>query len=279
MDRLPLITQLLKPSVQVVGVNAFKDTKRGFSGSIQVSYLAITQENPLVQAWNNAFKAIGYEPTVALYTGKSIVTPAYTAAIVPVTGHWSDSAAQYGIPASQRSNVTIATGTTVGKFLFEGASPIVIATGVEIAIDGKISTVKARNEGILSADAFHAPKLLEHSGVGNKGLLTHLGIPLVIDNPSVGELMQNHVMSVLGYPLNPDFEVAAGIQALTFTRLPGKDEKEPLDKYSSATSQDQARHNVIRKIIESPDEASGVVFLGVHPGDVALLGLIPGFPF
>lgn len=51
-------------------------------------------------------------------------------------------------------------------------------------------TVMANRMVVVSAGALGTPSILERSGVGNKDLLTKLGIPVVSDIPDVGENYQ-----------------------------------------------------------------------------------------
>jgi choline dehydrogenase len=74
------------------------------------------------------------------------------------------------------------------KVLFDGTK----AVGVQyLKGAGKIE-VKANREVILSGGAINSPQLLELSGVGPGALLKQHGIPLVLDQPNVGEHMQDH---------------------------------------------------------------------------------------
>ncbi|KAJ6551651.1 aryl-alcohol oxidase-like protein [Mycena capillaripes] len=52
-------------------------------------------------------------------------------------------------------------------------------------------TAKARKEIILSAGAVGTPNILMHSGIGNRDILKPLGIPVVLDLPSVGQGIQD----------------------------------------------------------------------------------------
>lgn len=82
-------------------------------------------------------------------------------------------------------------------------------------------------EVILSSGAIGSPRLLQLSGIGPANLLQELGIPVVLDQPQVGENLQDHLdlycISELSGPYSydryakPHMAALAGLQYL-FTR-------------------------------------------------------------
>ncbi len=106
------------------------------------------------------------------------------------------------------------------KIVLSGSSSEELtAEGVEAAIDGATRAFLATKEVILAAGAFHTPKLLEMSGVGNRSRLRSLGIPAVINNAGVGEHLQNHAMCMRTFELNDNVRAGDGIQSLAFLPL------------------------------------------------------------
>ncbi|MBS9478458.1 GMC family oxidoreductase [Ancylobacter radicis] len=95
----------------------------------------------------------------------------------------------YVHPWMDRPNLTVLTGTTVRRVIFEGRR----AVGVEIVHEGRISTVRATLEVVLSLGAIHTPKLLMHSGIGDREELGRVGIPVLQHLPGVGGNLQDHV--------------------------------------------------------------------------------------
>ena len=91
-------------------------------------------------------------------------------------------------PVRHRPNLHIALNTRVLKVLIDGAKR---AVGVRLRRQGKVYTVRATREVILSAGAINSPQLLMLSGVGPSAHLQDLGIPLVADLP-VGHNLQDH---------------------------------------------------------------------------------------
>ncbi|GLB05365.1 hypothetical protein AtubIFM57258_000645 [Aspergillus tubingensis] len=254
----------------------------GGGGPVQVTYPALeegTPTEPLINAWNEALKDQGYDFTSNILGGpKTIGTRAYTAAIDP-DSHSRSSTSTYA--QEKRSNLRIITGATVRKIPSNPESersdrpnPRAVATGVEAELDGQIVSISAEKDVILAAGAFHTPKILELSGVGQKDRLTELGIPVVMDLPGVGENLQNHVWSILPTPLKVE-GVQPGIKTLAFTHL-DKDEQENL---ISDDPNDQTSDRVIKSILGNPDNASACLALSAMPGGVALLVAISSFPF
>ncbi|EAW15349.1 GMC family oxidoreductase [Aspergillus clavatus NRRL 1] len=251
-------------------------------GPIQVTYPALADQDNgrLIQAWNDAFQAQGYEFTGDfLAQEKSVGTRPYTATIHPQSGLRSAADTAYTSTIADRENLTIVTEATVQKILFDATSEPVAATGVEVAWNGEVTTIQARKEVILAAGAFHSPKLLELSGIGERNRLSALGIPVLVDQPGVGENLQNHPMAVLPLPLkeHPDLEaLTPGIQGMAFTRLDTQELETLFAQHAKSGTQSE---QVLQSILADPNEASAFSILGVMPGNVALLAVIPSFPF
>jgi choline dehydrogenase len=101
---------------------------------------------------------------------------------------------------ASRTNLSIATGQTVTKILFDTSSGHPRAVGVEMA-SSKESPVryiaKARKEVILAAGALQSPQLLKLSGIGPATELKEHGINVVKDVPGVGENLADHLCSLV----------------------------------------------------------------------------------
>ncbi|RJE20138.1 Dehydrogenase [Aspergillus sclerotialis] len=261
------------------------DEKSSASGPIQVTYPALEKKknHVLIQAWNNAFKEMGFDYTGGdiLAEEKTIGSRPYTASIDPNSGYRSSADVEYGALASKRGNVTITTEATVLRVLFSSSeSENWVATGVDVLVNGQTATIQAAKEVILAAGTFNTPKLLELSGIGDKDRLTGLGIPVVIDNPGVGENLQNHLMSLYPVSLNshPDLEgITPGIYAIALIRLDPDEQEKLLNQHISSPR--KPHEKAIQSIIEQPNEASALLYLWVMPGNGCVLGMIPCFPF
>ncbi|MDR6951528.1 choline dehydrogenase [Ancylobacter sp. 3268] len=95
----------------------------------------------------------------------------------------------YTYPFMDRPNLTVVTGTTIRRVLFEGRR----AVGIEAVRNGAVFTVVATSEVILSLGAMHTPKVLMYSGIGDSSQLERFGIPVVEHLPGVGGNLQDHV--------------------------------------------------------------------------------------
>jgi choline dehydrogenase len=91
-------------------------------------------------------------------------------------------------PAMKRANVRVLTGALVTRVLVEGGR----AVGVEYRQGGETRVLRARGEVILSGGAINSPQLLQLSGIGPGKLLQSLGIPVLKDNPNVGDHLSDH---------------------------------------------------------------------------------------
>ncbi|KAI4273193.1 MAG: hypothetical protein LQ337_004820 [Flavoplaca oasis] len=251
-------------------------------GPVQVSFPSLVKPHPVAKAWNEVFKGKGYNTTAELFPIQSAGNRCYTAAIDPQTQKRSSSDSQYGGPVSKRPNLTIATGATVLKIVLSGSSSEELtAEGVEAAIDGTIHAFMATKEVILAAGAFHTPKLLELSGVGERSRLQSLGIPAVIDNAGVGEHLQNHVMCMRTFELNDNVQAGDGIQSLAFLPLQDRAQQQMLfDTAMPTTDEEKDSYDAVRAVLDDPNEASCSMFMTfIGLPNFISLGVMQSIPF
>jgi choline dehydrogenase-like flavoprotein len=111
-------------------------------------------------------------------------------------------------PARNRPNLTVLTNTLVRRVLFEGTRAVGVETGpAESAVQ-----YRTRGDVILSAGAIESPKLLQLSGIGPRDLLDELGIPVIVDNPSVGANMREHKVLTQVLRLNRPYSHNVALQ-------------------------------------------------------------------
>ncbi|MEQ5837308.1 GMC family oxidoreductase N-terminal domain-containing protein [Marinobacter sp. NFXS9] len=91
-------------------------------------------------------------------------------------------------PIRDRDNLTIISGVTVDRVLFDGDR----AVGVALAPGSAEGALRATREVILAAGALASPGILQRSGIGARELLESLGIEVVHDNAQVGQNLIEH---------------------------------------------------------------------------------------
>ncbi|KAF3402984.1 Oxygen-dependent choline dehydrogenase [Talaromyces pinophilus] len=267
---------------------------QGESGPLQVSFPADLQ-SPLAKAWIDAFNSIGYNATADPHSGKAIGAFNNLATVDPRTRTRSYAASAYGTPALQRPNVRILTGTVVERVVLDSSGPSVKAIGANAFVRGQEHTFMALKEVILAAGAINTPKLLELSGIGNSKILNEHGITPVIENPNVGENLQDHLMSGLSFEVvdgvvtgdallrqEPEALSAAmkmyaddlagpltigGVQSSAFMPMlefDGPDgekrQKEFFDRFLPA-DKTSSYHNIVRSLMDQPKETSCQMFM------------------
>ena len=103
-------------------------------------------------------------------------------------GRRCSTATGYLRPAERRANLTVLTGALALKILFEGNK----ANGIQYEHNLKKTVAKAHREVILCGGAINTPQLLQLSGVGPAALLREHGVAVLLDQPHVGEHLQDH---------------------------------------------------------------------------------------
>jgi choline dehydrogenase len=101
-------------------------------------------------------------------------------------------------PAARRENLTLITGATVDKLLFEGSR----CTGIQFVGGGKAHIARVNKEVLLSAGAIGSVQILERSGVGQEDRLKALDIPVIKNLPGVGENLQDHLQIRMVYKVS-----------------------------------------------------------------------------
>jgi choline dehydrogenase-like flavoprotein len=121
--------------------------------------------------------------------------------------------------AEARPNLTILTHAQARRAVLEERNGKLTASGIEYAdAEGRVHTVRARREVILSAGAVGSPHLLMLSGIGPRRELESVEIACRLDLPAVGKHLKDHLqvpmffeapglgvpMTEIGVSLGPD---------------------------------------------------------------------------
>lgn len=176
------------------------------SGPLQVTLY--TPKTVWEKAWIDGLESVGFprtDPLSGRLGGPNIAAES----IDPKTKQRSYATNAYLDPVRGRPNLITQTHTTVTKLLLERASPgsDAVAKGVQFTTKGgSTQWIAVRKEVIISAGAINSPRILELSGVGGADLLQRLGVDVVVDNPHVGENLQNHLFTGLAFEARDDVD-------------------------------------------------------------------------
>lgn len=167
------------------------DQIHGSGGPLPVS--SIDRRHELIEAFIAAGQANGV-PRTDDFNGRVQEGAGYFQ-LTTKNGWRMSAAAAYLRPAEKRGKVSVLTDMQVLRVLFEGRQ----AVGVVCHTPQGTRTIKARRGVILSAGAIQSPHLLMLSGVGPGRHLQQIGVPVLIDRPSVGQNLQDHLQFRLIY--------------------------------------------------------------------------------
>ena len=180
------------------------------SGPIKTSYTGIL-ENPLGKAWADTFQTLNYGLTDDPFSGGATGGFANATTVDPATKERSYSASAYFSPVQNRPNLRLLTGIEVEQITLDNKSGLAVANGVVVTKDGERQVFTPKREVILAAGTMNSPKILELSGIGNRDILKSHGIDVVIENPNVGENLQDHPMTGISFEAKDDVETLDGL--------------------------------------------------------------------
>ncbi|GMG09644.1 unnamed protein product [Aspergillus oryzae] len=171
----------------------YQEETHGTTGPLQTTHMQ--SYGPAHQFWHATLNAVGVDTSPDSLDGSNTGAWNMICTVDPISQTRSYSANAYYQPIAARPNLVLLTEAMVTKVLIEkdGHSDRWVATGVDILCDNKQKEVYAAREVILSAGSVQSPQLLELSGVGNTEVLRSAGIPVKIENPNVGENLQEHM--------------------------------------------------------------------------------------
>ncbi|MGC9421640.1 choline dehydrogenase [Vibrio sp.] len=166
------------------------DKYHGDNGPLAISTAACN--NPLFDAFFKAAQEAGYPLTDDVNGYQQEGFSAFDQNIY--RGRRLSAARAYLHPVKHRKNLTVLTGATASRILFDGKTAI----GVEFKRRKKARTVYGK-EIISCGGAINSPKLLQLSGIGHEEELSALGINPVHHLPGVGENLQDHLELYVQY--------------------------------------------------------------------------------
>lgn len=163
------------------------DRYRGGTGPVAVCAGNDMRLNPLYQAYIAAGEQAGY-PFTSDYNGHQQEGVGQMHMNVD-KGVRASTARAFLKPARKRSNLKVLTGVLVDRVVIEETQ----AAGVVYRSAGRVMSLRARREVILSAGSIGSPAVLQRSGIGPASVLQEAGVPVILDAPGVGENLQDHL--------------------------------------------------------------------------------------
>jgi len=110
-------------------------------------------------------------------------------------GERCSAARAYLEPIRARPNLSVVTGATCARVLFDGQR----ASGMAYYRGNTLTEARARREVVLCAGAFGSPQLLMLSGIGPEAELRRHGIAVREHLPGVGSNLQDHIDYIQSY--------------------------------------------------------------------------------
>ena len=156
------------------------------------------RQYPLRDSVYDAFHAVGYQDNPDANSGNPLGLAKYTE-------NWHKATRQPAGTAYSLEGVNVMTDTTVRKIILKDdpATGKLLATGIEL-VSGR--QFYARREVIICCGAHKTPQLLMLSGVGPKAELTKHGIDQLVDSPSVGQNLFDHLALGIAWKLKPSVQ-------------------------------------------------------------------------
>ncbi|KAK1572861.1 GMC oxidoreductase [Colletotrichum navitas] len=172
--------------------------------------------SPFLEAWPRTMEKLGLGVKGDPRDGKA--PGGYVNLLNIKNATRSYAANAYLGPARQRANLRVMTESQVSKIQFRNNEDGIEATGVTWTQGAHEVEAIAAKEVILAAGSIASPQLLELSGIGTREILEKHGVEVLVDNPNVGENLQDHVYVPLGFavktglPTNEDYSNATYFQ-------------------------------------------------------------------
>ncbi|KAL8671561.1 MAG: hypothetical protein Q9168_003946 [Polycauliona sp. 1 TL-2023] len=288
-----------KETADALATGYIDEQVQGATGPIQVSFPEF--HGPLGKAWPETFKTLEFSLKSDPLSGQSSGGYTYLSTVDPANCERSHAGSAYYAPIATRPNLHVLTDTIVEKILLEQSDMDgVVAKGVNIRHNGASHSCIAQREVILCAGVIQSPQLLELSGIGSSEILESHGIQVVVDNPHVGENLQDHPMTGMSFevvdglptidmirdpqviqgaqeayqtsrqgPLTAGFHSIASLPVVEFLSEQGQAElasliKKHLPTTAPTTTEPSipTQYRILQSILESPSESSIIIGMG-----------------
>ncbi|KAL8660283.1 MAG: hypothetical protein Q9202_006694 [Teloschistes flavicans] len=196
---------------QLLHQSHFDRDFHGTDGPIHTSYPS--QFGSSHQYWHKTLNRLGVETNRSHFSGSNVGAWTTVTSVHPTRKERSYSTNAYYQPNAGRSNLILLSGATVQEVLLDPCEEEWLAKGVRFTYQGKEHSVYTKGEVIICAGSVQSPQLLELSGIGNPEVLEAAGIEVKIDNPAVGENLQDHMMTCTVWEIDPSIPTIESLRS------------------------------------------------------------------
>ncbi|GIZ37186.1 hypothetical protein CKM354_000064300 [Cercospora kikuchii] len=191
----------------------FNTAAHGFVGPLAVGWPTEMVGQGFPEILNSTFQSQGLnwngEPNAGHMRGYNI----FPKTVNTTANVRADAARSFYYPFSSRSNLHIYLNSFVERLTWQDTtnSSLPFANGVVLRDPtGKVQRLSASKEVILSAGSLRSPLILEQSGVGSPTVLEKHGIEVQVNNPNVGENLQDQTTVDTQYTATRNFTGSGG---------------------------------------------------------------------
>ncbi|KAL8719668.1 MAG: hypothetical protein Q9225_003343 [Loekoesia sp. 1 TL-2023] len=186
---------------QLVNSSYFDSKFHGTDGPIHTAYS--TQYGASHQYWHKTLRCLGVETNRSHFSGSNVGAWTTLTSVEPERRERSYSAKAYYLPNAGRKNLVVLTGATVESILLDHDNGEWVARGAQFTHEGALYEIHVEGEAVICAGSVQSPQLLELSGIGNPEVLKSAGVEVKVDNPAVGENLQDHMMTCMVCEIDP----------------------------------------------------------------------------
>ncbi|MCJ1266941.1 hypothetical protein MMC22_006826 [Lobaria immixta] len=165
------------------------------------------------QYWHATFHNLGVDTNRSHFSGSNVGVWTSLGSVDPATRERSYSATAYYRPHADRANLVLLTEAFVREVVLQRVEGEWVAKGARFVHGNEEYVVHTEGEVIICAGSVQSPQLLELSGIGNPRVLQAAGIDVKVDNPNVGENLQDHLMTAMVYEINSEIMTNEAVRA------------------------------------------------------------------
>ncbi|KAI1136508.1 GMC oxidoreductase [Hypoxylon sp. FL0543] len=196
------------PSAATQNINReyFDHQAIGTNGPVHASYAK--EYSDTHQLCYDTLLGLGVPENRAHHAGSNVGVWTNLISVNPEDNARSYASSAYLVPNSSRPNLFVLTEALVEEIVLSEGGGEWTATGARFTHGGISYRAQASREVILCAGSVQSPQLLELSGIGDPQILSGAGTRVKVSNPNVGENLQDHLMTISVFEVDPSLQKA-----------------------------------------------------------------------